>query len=72
MTAISGLTKTQTSAQTTMMEAKQFQMESIGGQSDQLDLHQAQSHVWTQPVMQMFLYYYQRSKRRGLIYPKKL
>jgi len=47
MTAISGLTKTQASAQTTTMEAKQFQLQSIGGQSDQLDLNQAQSHVWT-------------------------
>lgn len=60
MTEISGLTEAL--AQTTVMEGKQFQLESIGGQSDQLDLQQAELNVWTQPVMQMFLYYYQRSK----------
>lgn len=50
------------------MEAKKFQLESVGGKSDQLDLH----HVWTQPVIQMFFYYYQRSKHRGLILQNKL
>lgn len=41
-------------------------------ESDQLDLHQAYSHMWTRPVIQMFFYYYQRSKRRSLVLQNKL
>ncbi len=50
------------------MKAKKFQLESVRGESDQIDLH----YVRTKPVTQMFFYYYQRSKHRGLIVQNNL